>query len=102
MADTKRTTESRSDIRKRAWKTRREKFGDKGHAGYYSTYSGGRLDREKFLSMQGALIRLWREGVLSEGQVSKAIGLDRVSCRQLASEQADEEATHKALISAGQ
>jgi hypothetical protein len=41
--------------------------------------------------MQEMLIRLYRQGVLSEGQVSKAAGIDRVSCRDLAIQQADAE-----------
>lgn len=41
--------------------------------------------------MTDTLIRLYREGVLSEGQVSKATGIDRVSCRDLAIQQAERE-----------
>lgn len=59
------------------------------------SYQAGLIERTE--RMQHALIRLWREGILSEGQVSSMTGLDRVSCRQLAieQEQVDE---HRARI----
>ncbi len=82
-----------ADIRKRAWKTRREKYGKHGHAGPYGTnpivYSA--RWNERLQSMQDMLIKLYRQGVLSEGQVSKATGIDRVSCRELAIQQATQE-----------
>jgi len=86
-------SEAVSDIRKRSWKTRREKYGERGHGGAYChpkpIYT--RRWNERLNSMQGCLIRLYRQGVLSEGQVSKATGLDRVSCRDLAIQQAEGE-----------
>lgn len=82
-------SESTADVRKRAWKTRREKYGQRGHSGAYGQmrpiYTA--TWNERLRSMQDALIRLYREGTLSEGQVSKATGLDRVSCRELAIQQ---------------
>lgn len=86
-------TESLADVRRRSWKTRRAKYGQHGHSGAYSNqqpiYSARWNERLK--SMTDTLIRLYREGVLSEGQVSKATGIDRVSCRDLAIQQAERE-----------
>lgn len=77
-------TEALTDVRKRAWETRRKKYGQRGHSGAYSSpHNSIRLD-----SSTDLLVRLWREGILSEGQVSRATGLDRVSCRDLAIQQA--------------
>jgi hypothetical protein len=83
-------SESLTDVRKRAWKTRRQKYGERGHNGAYGRYRVTYTARwnERLQSMTDALIKLYREGVLSEGQVSKATGIDRVSCRELAIKQA--------------
>ena len=69
-----------SEVRKRAWETRRARYGNRGHCGTYLT--GRRCPR--CASMEAMLIRLHAEGVLSEGQTSKATGLDRVEIRKLA------------------
>jgi hypothetical protein len=63
--------------RERAWVTRREKYGPRGHGSSYSrsARTNGLLD---------LVIRLHVEGVLSEGQVAKASGLGRVEIRRLA------------------
>lgn len=86
--------EAIADIRKRAWETRRKKYGEHGHSGSYGTQRVVYSARwnERLQSMQDMLIRLYRQGVLSEGQVSKACGIDRVSCRDLAIHQAQKEA----------
>lgn len=85
--------ETVADVRRRAWKTRREKYGPRGHAGYCPqlrpVYSAPWHARMR--SMEAMLIKLYRQGVLSEGQVSKATGLDRISCRDLALQQAAQE-----------
>ncbi len=68
-----------ADARKRGWETRRQKYGSTGHArGAYG--HGG----DHVVSMQALLIRLHEEGVLSEGQVSKATGLHRITVRKMA------------------
>lgn len=70
-----------SVVRRRAWATRREKYGARGHGGAYT--------RGPSAAGVGALrmvIRLHAEGVLSEGQVASATGLDRVEIRRLADE----------------
>ncbi len=70
-----------ADVRKRAWETRRDAYGQSGHAGAYRrpVAGSGAVD---------LLIRLYREGVVSEGQISTATGLDRVTIRTLADRQA--------------
>jgi hypothetical protein len=82
-----------AEVRKTSWKTRRDKYGQRGHSGAYShprpIYTASWNSRLR--TMTDALIELYREGVLSEGQVSKATGLDRVSCRELAIQQAEKE-----------
>lgn len=71
-----------SAVRKRAWKTRREKYGKKGHSG---VYGGMHCSCEyRIRLMERALIRLHVEEVLSEGQVAKMTGLDRISVRTIA------------------
>lgn len=68
-----------SRIRKRAWVTRRAKYGPRGHNGTYT-----RCRRcERILAL---LIRLHEEAVLSEGQVARATGYDRITIRRLADE----------------
>jgi hypothetical protein len=85
--------ESIADVRKRSWKTRRSKYGQRGHSGAYCSprviYTASWSARLR--SMTELLIKLYRQGVLSEGQVSKATGIDRVSCRDLAIQQAEAE-----------
>jgi len=74
-----------SEIRKRAWATRREKYGHLGHNGSYSRNPGPcpACDR-----MRALLVRMHVEGTLSEGQVSKATGMDRIDVRKAADEYA--------------
>lgn len=63
--------------RAKAWETRRAKYGPKGHCGRYWRHvvPKGMLD---------LIIKLHVDGVLSEGQVAQATGLDRVFIRTLA------------------
>lgn len=73
-----------------AWKTRRAKYGPAGHNGGYSrpcTHCSGAV---------ALVIRLHNEGTLSEGQVAKALNLDRVAVRKLA-----DEALQRKIISKG-
>lgn len=76
-------SESISDIRRRAWATRREKYGHLGHNGSYTREPGpcSACDR-----MRAVLVRLHVEGILSEGQVAKATGMYRVDIRKAADE----------------
>lgn len=66
-----------ADVRRRAWKTRRAKYGAKGHnAGY-----GGYRRCHGCQTMMDLILRLHNEGTLSEGQACKATGLGRVDLR---------------------
>lgn len=69
-----------SDVRKRAWETRRKKYGERGHNSNYIRYSVP----VNYQGMLDMIIRLHVEEVLSEGQVAKATGLPRVEIRKLA------------------
>lgn len=71
-----------SEVRAKAWKTRRAKYGPRGHSGSYHCAPSAASTR----LMRRWLIRLHVEGVLSEGQAAKATGLDRVTVRRLADE----------------
>ena len=65
-------------VRKRAWATRRRKYGPRGHRGSYW---------RRPASVHGAIaeiVKLLRDGVLSEGQAVRATGLDRIEVRRLA------------------
>ena len=70
-----------TEVRNRAWKTRRQKYGKRGHDSSYSRPKGA---CQNCARMTDWLVRLHNEGVLSEGQAAKATGLDRVSLRILA------------------
>jgi hypothetical protein len=74
-------TEAIGEIRKRAWKTRREKYGNVGHNGSYTRSPGPCADCDR---MRGWLVRLHAEGVLSEGQAAKATGMYRIDLREAA------------------
>jgi len=72
-----------SEVRKQAWKTRREKYGERGHGGTYR--AAGRCGEcGRVQAMTYSLVRLHVEGVLSEGQTAKATGVDRVEVRRIA------------------
>lgn len=75
-----------SEVRRRSWETRRQRYGDRGHAGAYTRPAGPCPCCAGLLPL---VIRLHRDGVLSEGQVAKASGLDRIEIRRMADEQAD-------------
>lgn len=69
-----------SEVRRRAWATRRAKYGPRGHGGAYRQAAlCPNCDR-----MRDLLIRLHNEDVLSEGQVAKATGMDRIDLRRRA------------------
>lgn len=69
--------------RRKAWETRRAKYGPRGHAGSYDRSPGSGFGQ----GMIALLVQLHREGVLSEGQVRRATGLDRVTIRAMADNQ---------------
>lgn len=74
-----------SAVRRKAWETRRARYGASGHAGAYTRGPNG-SDPAGMLSL---IIRLLAEGALSEGQVARATGLDRITIRKLGDERAD-------------
>lgn len=67
------------EVRAKAWKTRREKYGPRGHSCAYLRAKCGACH-----TMRDLIIRLHNEGVLSEGQAARATGLSRVDIRILA------------------
>ena len=80
------TPKNVKDARARAWKTRRKKYGPKGNSGP-SRLPGSYQRRCKFCGMmRAAIVRLYDEEVLSEGQAEKLTGLDRVELRRMADE----------------
>jgi hypothetical protein len=66
-----------NQARANAWKTRRKLYGERGHNGSY------RRPCAHCRRMIALLVDLHRSEVLSEGQVAKATGLDRVEIRTL-------------------
>jgi hypothetical protein len=67
-----------AEARAKAWATRREKYGERGHSGSYRRASHPLETRALRL-----VLRLHEEGTLSEGQCCKALDLDRVDFRAL-------------------
>jgi hypothetical protein len=67
--------------RKRAWETRRRKYGPKGHGSSYSRTQGACASCQR---MTDLIVRLHVEEVLSEGQAARATGLHRIDLRKLA------------------
>lgn len=82
-----------SEARRKAWETRRQKYGSRGHNGTYQR--GPSRMVEDNARMRQALIRLHVEGVLSEGQTARMTGLDRVEVRRMADQLSAEEAHPK-------
>lgn len=78
--------ENISEIRKRAWRTRREKYGPRGNNGSYTRGPSACQQCERMVAL---LVRLHHEGCASEGQVAKATGLHRIEIRRRADEWRD-------------
>lgn len=72
---------SLAEVRKRAWATRRERYGPRGHGGAYTRPSPA-VQRNAL----AYVVRLHRDGTLSEGQCCKALDMDRVAFRALCDE----------------
>lgn len=68
-----------SEARAKAWQTRREKYGERGHVG---AYRRSPLSFEAVTRMRDLIVKLHVDGVLSEGQACHATGLDRVELRR--------------------
>lgn len=75
-------TRDLSEIRRRAWETRRKKYGPRGNNGSYARPSTGPC--EHCAGAVAMLIKLYVEGSASEGQVAKATGLHRIEIRKRA------------------
>lgn len=71
------TSPKSPETRAKAWKTRRAKYGEKGHDGAYQRPCPHCHD------MRMAIASLCAEEILSEGQASKLTGLDRVELRKM-------------------
>lgn len=67
------------EVRQRAWATRRQKYGERGHAGSYSRATCA-PDAE-CLSRLVAVLQ--DANILSEGQISNIAEIDRVAVREL-------------------
>jgi len=70
-----------SEVRSRAWATRRAKYGPHGHHSNYARSPGACPDCKR---MTDLIVRLHVEGTLSEGQAAKATGLHRIELRRRA------------------
>lgn len=85
-----------ADLRKAraaAWETRRERYGARGHSGSYQRGKATKYERSESPVVRGAInlvFDLLNEGTLSEGQVAKALKLDRVGVRRMADQRAEE------------
>lgn len=73
MKRTYSTPENIGAVRRKSWETRRAKYGEAGHEGIYT----------RSPALLKLVIGLMNEGVLSEGQVQEASGLDRDEIRKL-------------------
>ena len=71
-----------SEVRKRAWATRREKYGAKGHGGYVHE----RGENPSLRTMRNLIAKLVNEGVVSEGQAAKAMMIPRIEVRKICDE----------------
>lgn len=78
------------EVRAKAWETRRQRYGDQGHAGSYRRGAGESLEHRAL----ALVIRLHREGTLSEGQCCRALKLDRVSFRTICDASPDKDTKH--------
>jgi ribosomal protein S14 len=72
-----------NETRAKAWKTRRRKYGQCGHA---SSYSRSPSSCQHCDAMRAVLAKLHNDGILSEGQAARATGLGRIGLRKLADE----------------
>lgn len=76
-----------SAVRRRAWATRRAKYGKFGHRGSYRCGCGRDADYAAAHSdMILLIVKLHIEGVISEGQASKAMHIGRIDLRKKADE----------------
>lgn len=74
-------------VRARAWKTRRERYGERGHGGSYTRWSRDPVGCRAL----ALVVRLHHEEALSEGQCCAALGMERVAFRKLCDAQTERE-----------
>lgn len=78
-----------NEHRAKAWATRRQKYGQRGHAG---SYYRGVIPDAKPLARLVAFV--WGAGILSEGQIAKVIERDIVGVRELRDDGRDDLEVH--------
>jgi hypothetical protein len=83
-----------SESRRRAWATRRAKYGQVGHAGDYGRWSADPIGRRAL----ALVVQLHREAVLSEGQCCQALGIDRISFREIVDAAPEPAAARDAML----
>ncbi len=76
--------------RDRAWKTRREKYGERGHAGSY-----GRPASVDIMPLARIVAFVHGAGFLTESQIAKIIGRDLIETRKLRDEGRDDLYLHR-------
>jgi hypothetical protein len=75
------------EARRKAWETRRRRYGPAGHAGVHVTYQRRRTLVDPLGRRALALVvKLHLEEVLSEGQCCKALDMDRLDFRRIVDE----------------
>lgn len=91
-------TASRTETRRKAWETRRERYGESGHGSAYARWSHSPVGQRAI----ALVIRLHNEGTLSEGQCCQALSLERVEFRKLVDDGAhDASALRQSNVSPG-
>lgn len=70
---------SLSDIRKKAWVTRRQKYGSRGNRGSYLCCKSRHCDRCN--GAMGLIVKMHNADLLSEGQICAALKMGRVDFR---------------------
>lgn len=68
-----------SDARRKAWATRRAKYGPRGNCGVYR-HGGVSFLENRAIRL---IVKLHLDETLSEGQCAKALGIDRVAWREM-------------------
>lgn len=81
-----RTPPNIREVRLRAWATRRQKYGPSGHKGSYARWESPGAPTPSRDGMLSLLIDLHLSAVVSEGQLAKATGLNRIELRRLVDE----------------
>jgi hypothetical protein len=74
-----------STARARAWKTRKEKYGPRGHSGAYTRWPP--LGESLLRRALRLIAQLHVEGAVSEGQCCKALNVGRIEWRSLVDEE---------------